>query len=65
MSKPRGKRRGKKRGGKIVISQSAKLIHKNDATRVDRTNVDTLGKAPTQVPSNVVTFKVKVKRKNG
>lgn len=64
MSKPRGKRRGKKRGGKIVISQSAKLIHKNDATRVDRTNVDTIPTMHAQVPRTAApVFKVKIRKK--
>ena len=54
---------GKKRKGKIKISQTARLIEKNDATRVFRYN-DTIPKIARRIPQdNGVTFKIKVKRK--
>lgn len=61
----KGKYRGKKRKGRIVIKQQVTLAHKNDATRV--ANVDTIRyrKAPTvtNLPTNGITFKVKVRKK--
>ena len=55
--------KGKKRKGKIKISSSARLVEKNDATRVAR--ADTLKKAPvkTVLPTNGITFKVKIRKK--
>ena len=54
---------GKKRKGKIKISSSARLVEKNDATRVAR--ADTLKKAPVKnvLPTNGITFKVKIRKK--
>ena len=54
---------GKKRKGKIKISSSARLVDKNDATRVAR--ADTLKKAPVKnvLPTNGITFKVKIRKK--
>ena len=53
----------KKRKGKIKISSSARLVEKNDATRVER--ADTLKKAPVKnvLPTNGITFKVKIRKK--
>lgn len=57
------RKKGKKRKGKIKISQTARLIEKNDATRVSRYN-DTIPKIARRIPQdNGVTFKIKVKRK--
>ena len=55
--------KGKKRKGKIKISSSARLVEKNDATRVAR--ADTLKKAPVKnvFPTNGITFKVKIRKK--
>ena len=60
----RGVRTNKrKRKGKIKISSSAHLVEKNDATRVARR--DTFKKAPvkTVLPTNGITFKVKIRKK--
>ena len=60
----RGVRTNKrKRKGKIKISSSARIVEKNDATRVTRR--DTLKKAPvkTVLPTNGITFKVKIRKK--
>ena len=55
--------KGKKRKGKIKISSSARLVEKNDATRVSRYN-DTIPKIERRIPQdNGVTFKIKVIRK--
>ena len=57
------RKKGKKRKGKIKISQTARLIEKNDATRVSRYN-ETIPKMARRIPQdNGVTFKIKVKRK--
>ena len=55
--------KGQKRKGKIKISSSARLVEKNDATRVAR--ADTLKKAPVKnvLPTNGITFKVKIRKK--
>lgn len=55
--------KGKKRKGKIKFKQSARIVEKNDATRVAR---DTLGypRVQAQMPRSVApTFKIKIKRK--
>ena len=60
----RGVRTSKrKRKGKIKISSSARIVEKNDATRVTRR--DTLKKAPvkTVLSTNGITFKVKIRKK--
>ena len=53
----------RKRKGKIKISSSARIVEKNDATRATRR--DTLKKAPikTVLPTNGITFKVKIRKK--
>ena len=57
------RKKGKKRKGKINISQTARLIEKNDATSVSRYN-DTIPKIARRIPQdNGVPFKIKVKRK--
>lgn len=58
-----GRTKKRKRKGKIKISSSAHLVEKNDATRVARR--DTLKKAPvkTVLPTNGITFKVKIRKK--
>lgn len=58
-----GRTNKRKRKGKIKISSSAHLVEKNDATRVARR--DTLKKAPvkTVLPTNGITFKVKIRKK--
>lgn len=50
---------------KITLSLSSQLIHKNDATRVYRASGDTIPKAPakTVLPTNGITFKVKIRKK--
>lgn len=61
MAKPRKRN---KRKGKIKIRKSVRLVHKNDATRVEKPKVENdYPQAPTKVPSNGVVFKVKIKKK--
>ena len=57
------RKKGKKRKGKIKFKQTAMLVEKNDATRVARD--DTLKKAPVKnvLPTNGITFKVKIRKK--
>ena len=66
MSAPK-KRRLAKRKGKIKISTSAQLVHKNDKTRVARR--DTIGatqlkKAPFIINDNGLNMRIKIKRKS-
>lgn len=59
----------KKRRLNIRIKQSARITEKRDKVSVVRPDTsrkfrpDTLRKAPTEVPSNGIVFKVKVKKK--
>jgi len=59
----------RKRRLDIRIKQSARITEKRDKVSVARPDTsrnfrpDTLRKAPTEVPSNGIVFKVKVKKK--
>jgi len=65
MPKPiNSKRRARKRvKGKVKLTQRARIVEKNDAIRVARR--DTLKKAPVKnvLPTNGITFKVKIRKK--
>lgn len=53
----------KRRKGKIRFKQTARIVEKNDATRVSPYS-DTIPKIARRIPQdNGVTFKIKVKRK--
>lgn len=55
---------GKKRKGKIKFKQTARLVEKNDATRVARTDTTKYPRMSAQLPrSNGAVFKIKLKRK--
>ena len=55
----------KKRKARIVISQNMYLKHRNDKTRVDRSNGSIMRIAPARMTlhNNAATFKVRVKKK--
>lgn len=55
--------KGKKRKCKIKFKQTARLVEKNDSTSVASRN--TLKKAPVKnvLPTNGITFKVKIRKK--
>lgn len=56
--------KGKKRKGKIKFKQTARLVEKNDATRVERTDTTKYPRMSAQLPrSNGAVFKIKLKRK--
>lgn len=56
--------KGKKRKGKIKFKQTARLVEKNDATRVARTDTTKYPRMSSQLPrSNGAVFKIKLKRK--
>lgn len=57
------KRKGGSKRAKITIKEKAQIIQKNDKIKVQQP--DTLRKAPTVVPSNGATFKVKIRKKRG
>ena len=60
MATPKKKRyKAKKRKGRIVVSQKAKIVKKGG----QMAKKDTLPNAPTKIPSNGATFKVKIRRK--
>lgn len=54
----------RKRKGKIKISSSARIVEKNDATRVAKPDTANYPRMQAQMPrSNGMVLKVKVKRK--
>lgn len=56
--------KGKKRKGKIKFKQTARIVEKNDATRVARTETTKYPRMSAQLPrSNGAVFKIKLKRK--
>ena len=56
--------KGKKRKGKIKFKQSARIVEKNDATRVTKPDTTSYPRMQAQMPrSNGMVLKVKVKRK--
>lgn len=63
MSQTRKKKR--KVRGKIKFKQSARLVHRNDNTRVDKKDVSNLPKVKTKrvIPDNAATFKIKIRKK--
>ena len=59
MAKPKKRN---KRKGKIKIRKSVRLVHKNDATRVDKQQF--VPKAEAKVyPENGASFKIKIRKK--
>ena len=59
MGSPKGKRTKRK----IKFKQSAKLVHKNDATRV-ATHKDTIPRKDVEMPRSMgPVFKVRIKKK--
>ena len=61
MTTPKKKRsKAKKREGRIVVSQKAKIVKKGGQTA----KKDTLPNAPTQMPrDNGINMRIKIKRK--
>lgn len=54
----------KKRKGKIKISSYARIVEKNDATRVGKPDTANYPRMQARPPADVgVTFRVKIKRK--
>ena len=61
MAKPRKRN---KRKGKIKIRKSVRLSHKNDATRVDKSNIDSIPRMQARPPADVApTFRIKIRKK--
>ena len=58
------KKKKGKRKGKIKFSSSARLVNKNDATRVSKPDTTKYPRMATQMPRSLApTFKIKVRRK--
>lgn len=56
--------KGKKRKGKVKLTQRARIVEKNDATRVSKPDTANYPRMQAQMPrSNGMVLKVKVKRK--
>lgn len=63
MALVKGKKKGK-RNGKIKISQRARIVEKNDATRVAKPDTAALPKMKARMPADVApTFKIKIRKK--
>ena len=61
--KTRSKTKSRKRvKGKVKLTQRARIVEKNDATRVSRH--DTLRKAPFIMNDNGLNMRIKIKRKS-
>ena len=60
MPTPKKKRStARKRNGSVVVKSKAKIVKKGEI----KSKNDTLPNAPTKIPSNGATFKVKIRRK--
>lgn len=60
-SKPKAKKRVK---GKVKLTQRARIVEKNDATRVAKPDAANYPRMQARAPADVgVTFRVKIKRK--
>lgn len=59
------KRRTKKLKGRIKFKQRARIVEKNDATRVAKSSIDTIPKrkAPFIMNDNGLNMRIKIKRK--
>lgn len=58
------KQHKRKRKGRVRIRQSATLVHKNDATRVERKYKEPVQRVEGRPPADAgVTFRVKLRKK--
>ena len=56
--------KGKKRKGKIKFKQTARLVEKNDSTRVERADTTSYPRMKARPPADVgTTFRIKIRRK--
>lgn len=56
--------KGKKRKGKVKLTQRARIVEKNEATRVERTDTTSYRKVKVRPPADVApTFKIKIRKK--
>ena len=61
---PKPKRKTGKRKGKIKLTQRARIVEKNDATRVARQDTISYPRMQAQMPRTVApVFRVKIKKK--
>ena len=66
MPKPKGVKKRRRRSAKIKFKERVRLVHKNDATRVDDENIRAARgrRAPVQLADeNGANFKIKIRRK--
>lgn len=63
MALVKGKKKGKRKG-KIKISQRARIVEKNDATRVAKPDTATIPRVQGRPPASVSpVFRIKVRKK--
>ena len=56
--------KGKKRKGKVKLTQRARIVEKNDATSVAKADTSAYPRMQAQMPrSTGIEFKVKIKKK--
>ena len=63
MAQTKRKKTGKKRKGRVKLTQRVRLIEKNDATKVEKPKVVQHLKLKSYVPDNGATFKIRIRRK--
>lgn len=64
MAGPKKRKYNKRNKGKIKIRKSVRLVHKNDATRVEKPDTANYPRMQAQMPRTVGTvFKVKIRKK--
>ena len=62
MAQIQRKRKKGKRKGKVILTQRARLVEKNDKTRVARRDTTPKRKAPFIINDNGLNMRIKIKR---
>ena len=64
MASPKKRRTKRKVKRRVKLKQSAKLIQRNDATRVERRALDSIPRMSARPPADVApTFRIKIRKK--
>ena len=64
MTTPKKRKGTKKRKGKIKFKQTARIVEKNDSTRVARADTTSYPRMKARPPADVgATFRIKIRRK--
>lgn len=63
MAQTKRKKTGKKRKGRVKLTQRVRLVEKNDATSVAKPAITQRLLLKSYVPDNGATFKIRIRRK--